>query len=298
VAHEAAQLASAQWALDDRDASKALALLDAMPAGVARRTQALRLRLQAQRLDNQPLAALQTARLLAKHQAFAPHVVQGLMRSLTAAAMNDARDSDQARAAWSTFNAQEKRDPIIAAQATRVFVKHGQSHFARTLIEPLWGSLEAMPADERAALAQALTTTWDRVDAPGAHERAALAGGGDASADTRAPVGVGAVEALDARSDWDTADSTTWLARLETTTRQLGQDAAIALAAGTLYAQRRLWGKARPALEQAAHSSSLAAPWRQRAWRRLAELARAQNDEARAQRCDQQAAALGAAEAS
>mgnify|MGYP003901464795 CR=1 FL=1 len=45
-------------------AASAIELLGELPAGVARRTQALRLRLLAQRLSQQPLHALQTARLL------------------------------------------------------------------------------------------------------------------------------------------------------------------------------------------------------------------------------------------
>jgi HemY protein len=55
---------------------RAGALLAALPPGVARRTQALRLKLQAARMARQPLDALHTARLLAKHQAFSPLVAQ------------------------------------------------------------------------------------------------------------------------------------------------------------------------------------------------------------------------------
>ena len=44
-------------------------------------TQALRLRLQASRLARQPMEALRTARLLAKHQAFSKVAAQGLLRS-------------------------------------------------------------------------------------------------------------------------------------------------------------------------------------------------------------------------
>ena len=46
-------LMAAEWALDDRDAARALSLLADLPPGVARRTQALRLKLQAQRLAGQ-----------------------------------------------------------------------------------------------------------------------------------------------------------------------------------------------------------------------------------------------------
>jgi len=46
-AEEGARLLASEWALEDRDAARALALLADLPPGVARRTQALRLKLQA-----------------------------------------------------------------------------------------------------------------------------------------------------------------------------------------------------------------------------------------------------------
>ncbi|MDQ5925637.1 MAG: Porphyrin biosynthesis protein, partial [Pseudomonadota bacterium] len=60
---EGARLMAAESALDDRDATRALRELAALPPGVARRTQALRLKLQAARLARQPMEALRTARL-------------------------------------------------------------------------------------------------------------------------------------------------------------------------------------------------------------------------------------------
>ena len=69
-AEEGARLLAAEWALDDRDAPRAIELLNALPLGVARRTHALRLKLQAARLGRQPQEALKTARLLVKHQGF------------------------------------------------------------------------------------------------------------------------------------------------------------------------------------------------------------------------------------
>lgn len=62
AADEGVRLMAAEWALDDRDAERALALLAELPPGLARRTQALRLKLQAARLARQPLDALRTAR--------------------------------------------------------------------------------------------------------------------------------------------------------------------------------------------------------------------------------------------
>src|SRR6185503_2904692 len=81
TAEEGARLLAAEWALDDRDAPRAIELLNALPHGVARRTHALRLKLQAARLGGQPQEALRTARLLIKHQGFSAVAGAGLVRS-------------------------------------------------------------------------------------------------------------------------------------------------------------------------------------------------------------------------
>jgi HemY protein len=68
---EGAQL-RARWSLDERDAGMALERLATLPAGMARRTLALRARLKAARMSHQTEQALETARLLGKHHAFSP----------------------------------------------------------------------------------------------------------------------------------------------------------------------------------------------------------------------------------
>jgi HemY protein len=253
AADEGAKLLAIEWALDDRDAQQALALLDALPAGAARRTQALRLRLQAQQQERQPLQALQTARLLAKHQGFRPNAARGLVRSLAIDALQATRDVDQLKTVWQKLDATERLDPFVAAEAAVLATQTGDGWddptTARGWLEPLWRKLATLPEDERAALATALTQ---------------------------------AVRGADAA----------WLARVEEAALAQPQDAAIAAAAGAVYAERQLWGKARPALEQAAKAQALPAHHRRAAWRSLAALARAQDDEPRAHDCDHEAARL------
>ena len=55
------QLRAARWALDDRDANRAMEWLDLMPQGASRRTVALRLRFKAARMAGRPLQALEMA---------------------------------------------------------------------------------------------------------------------------------------------------------------------------------------------------------------------------------------------
>ncbi len=155
-AEEGARLLAAEWALDDRDASRALELLSALPPGVARRTHALRLKLQASRLAKQPHEALKTARLLAKHQAFSKVAAQGLLRSLAFESFDGARDADQVRRVWFALENTDRRDPLVAARAAASLAAQGAIAEARSWLRPFWDRLGDLTEDERAALAQGL----------------------------------------------------------------------------------------------------------------------------------------------
>ena len=122
---EAPLLRAAEWALEDRDAVAAQQLLESLPAGVARRTHALRLKLQAQRLAAQPAEALKTARLLAKHQAFPEGATQGLLRSLGTQVLDAAQDIDQLRQAWASLEPWDRRDALLVAHAAQRAAKLG-----------------------------------------------------------------------------------------------------------------------------------------------------------------------------
>lgn len=155
-AEEGTRLLAAEWALDDRDAERALELLGELPMGVARRTHALRLRLQATRLGRQPQEALKTARLLAKHQGFSKEAAQGLLRSLAFESLDTARDAEQLRRVWAQLDPLDRRDPFVAARAATRAAAHGGSDEARGWLRPFWERLAELNADERGALALAL----------------------------------------------------------------------------------------------------------------------------------------------
>ncbi|HET7793577.1 MAG TPA: heme biosynthesis HemY N-terminal domain-containing protein [Rhizobacter sp.] len=158
-AEEGARLLAAEWALDDRDATRALELLAALPPGVARRTHALRLKLQASRLANQPTEALKTARLLAKHQAFSKVAAQGLLRSLAFESLDGARDADQVRRVWFGLENADRRDPFVAARAAACLSAQGAAAEARAWLRPFWDRLGDLSTDERAALAHGLVAS-------------------------------------------------------------------------------------------------------------------------------------------
>jgi HemY protein len=246
---DAARLLAAEWALDERDAARALQMLDALPAGAARRTQALRLRLQAARIAREPMEALRTARLLANHQAFSPLVAQALLRSLAAEALEHTHDLQQLRRLWNQLDQADRRDPPVVARAAQRAVQLGGGDEARQWLRPFWDRLAELAREDRDTIALAL-------------------------ADAREGIG---------------AD---WLPRLEAAAQSFGHEGPVVVAVGLCFAERQLWGKARPLLEQAAASPALAATQRRRAWRTLAAMARQDGDEARAQGHERAAAAL------
>ncbi len=155
-AEEAARLLAAEWALDDRDAQRALESLEQLPPGVGRRTHALRLKLQALRLARQPLAALQTARLLANHQAFSPVVAQSLLRSLAAETLEGAHDAQQLRRLWGQFDTADRRDATVSARAALRAVQLDAADDARQWLKPFWERLSELAREDRDQVALAL----------------------------------------------------------------------------------------------------------------------------------------------
>lgn len=153
---DGARLLAIEWALDDRDEPRAEAWLAELPAGLARRTQALRLKLKAQRMALRPLDALHTARLLSKHQAFSPAAAQGLLRSLACEALDAAHDTEQLRRCWQQFDLADQRDPFVAGRAARRAAALGDAEAGRQWLRPLWDELAKLEADGRTEVALAL----------------------------------------------------------------------------------------------------------------------------------------------
>ncbi len=153
---EAARLLAAEWALEDRDAGRAIEALEALPPGAARRTQALRLKLQATRMARRPLDALHTARLLANHQAFSPVVAQSLLRSLATETLEGAHDQQQLRRLWGSFDAADRRDAQVAARAAQRAAQLGATEDARLWLRPFWERLPELAREDRDQVALAL----------------------------------------------------------------------------------------------------------------------------------------------
>jgi HemY protein len=155
-AEDAAHLLAAEWALEDRDAPQALLALEALPPGAARRTHAMRLRLQAMRMARRPLEALHSARLLANHQAFSPLVAQALLRSLVAETLESTHDIQQLRRLWGQFDNADRRDPQVAARAALRAVQLDAPEDARQWLRPFWDRLAELSREDREQVALAL----------------------------------------------------------------------------------------------------------------------------------------------
>ena len=240
---EGLQLRAARWALDDHDARAALQWLDELPQGAARRTIALRLRLEAARLAGKTALALDTARLLAKHRAFSDVAALGVVRGLALQSLQEAHDPEQLQAAWGRLDPAERAMPEVAiAAAQRMLDLKGDAALARQWLMGLWEGMASRSADiaapHRSGVIRVLEQSFDQAS--------------------------GAPDAL-------------WLTRTEQAQMANPGDPCLQYLAGMTCMRLKLWGKAQQLLRLAAGrlDDPLLA---RRAWRALAQLAEQRDD--------------------
>lgn len=240
---EGIQLRAARWALDDRDLSLALQRLEELPQGVARRTLALRLRFKATRLAGQTRAALELARLLAKHRAFSAVAAHSIVRGLALELLQSAHDPVQLRQVWSQLDDNERRTPEVAIEAAeRLLQLQGEVALSLQWLQPVWeqstGTVPDVPPELRVKLILAL-------------ERAFSQAGG--------------------------APDAAWLARIESAQMRQPGDPLLQYLAGMACMHLSLWGKAQSLLRQCLNQLR-DAELRRNAWRALALLAEQRAD--------------------
>ena len=107
-------------------------------------------------MARQPLEALSTARLLAKHQAFSPLVAQSLLRSLVGETLENTHDVEQLRRLWGQFDPADRRDPQVAARTALRAVQLDAADDARQWLRPFWDRLSELSRDDREQIALAL----------------------------------------------------------------------------------------------------------------------------------------------
>jgi HemY protein len=163
---DGAVLRAARWALEDRDPEAAMGLLRTLPQGAARRTVALRTRLRASRQAGQPMEALETARLLAKHHAFSDVAARGILRGLAIDLLNGAYDVPQLMRAWGSLEPAERLMPEVAIHAAqRLVALRGEARLAREWLLPVWEQQAQLGEALRVKLVCALEEGMDSLDA-------------------------------------------------------------------------------------------------------------------------------------
>jgi HemY protein len=254
---EGTQLRAARWSLDDRDATASLVRLSALPPAVGRRMAAMRLQLKAARLAGQPLQALETASLLAKHRAFSPEVAESLVTRLILELLGQTHDTDSLQRVWKRLTPSQRLMPMVAAEAAlRCLQLGGAAATARLWLQDLWAPMQATP------------TTWSDVQL------------------------LRVVQAFDAcLPGVEAEDAFVWLSRVESAQQSQPRAAHLQYLAGMLCLRQCLWGKAQSLLAQAV--KNLQAPVLQRkAWIALAELAEQRQDAEQAAAAWKQAASV------
>jgi HemY protein len=162
---DGALLRAARWALEDREPETAMQLLQGLPQGTGRRTLALRTRLRASRQAGQPLEALDTARLLAKHHAFSPVAARSIVRGLAVDLLNGAYDVAQLQRAWMSLEPAERLLPEVAIHgAQRLVALGGDARLARDWLLPVWDTQAELNDSLRVKLVCALEEGLDSVD--------------------------------------------------------------------------------------------------------------------------------------
>lgn len=255
-AREGALLRAAEWAIEARDPAEAARWLAELPQGAARRIQAVRLRLRLAQLRHDSRAALDMARLLAKHRAFSPEAVRTVLRGLWIEALRDARDEDGLFAVWRSLHGDERRDPARALALL--------AHVERLAAEGLLDATGPVPR----AVDEAIRVAWAGYDTLTGADR---------------------LRAVAVVEPWLTRLDAAWLPRLEEAQQRNPSDAGLQYLAGQAYRTRGLWGKAQTLLQQAVRGLD-DRDLRRRCWCALAELAEQRGDEAAAGHAWKQAA--------
>lgn len=159
-------LRAARWALEDRDPAAAMEWLKGLPLGAARRTLSLRTRLRASRQAGQPLEAMETARLLAKHHAFSEVAAGSILRGLAIDLLNGAYDVAQLQRAWNLLEPSERTMPEVAIHgAQRLSTLRGDARLARDWLLPIWDTQAQLAEPLRVKLVCALEEGLDSIDA-------------------------------------------------------------------------------------------------------------------------------------
>ncbi len=268
---DALRLRAARWRVEDREPAQALSLLDSLGQGAVRRTQALRLKLQAHQALGEPGPALDAARLLHKHRAFAGGTGEVIVRTLVLESLAQARSPSQLQSAWDALEPAERQWRDVALAATeRWLALGGDGARATQWLQPAWDECLRQPAqwtaEQRTRLVGALAT--------------ACARGAGHPHDDLGDDGAGSVLPAAKASSPGSALLNAWLVRCEQAVLQFPQVGEFHFLAAAVCRELQLWGKAQQWLSTSLVGLGAGHPMRPLALAWLAELAEQRGDAA------------------
>ena len=259
---EGVQLRAARWAMDDRAPLEALRWLAEMPMGAARRTVALRLRLKAARQAGQTDVALETARLLDKHRAFATGSGITIIQSLTLEMLTATRDASQLQNAWNRLEQRDRLSPSLAVAASNHLLDvGGDASLSRQWLLPVWEQMVCADVVKGAPIA--MVSNDQKIGLLRVLERGFAKTSGVPDA--------------------------TWLTRIESAQVNRPGDPLLQYLAGITCMHLQLWGKAQQLLRQSVPKLANT-PLERTAWLALARLAEQRGDTTAATAAYRQAA--------
>lgn len=163
-AADAIRLQQIQWMIDDQDMVGAHQALDQLDPTVAKRIPTLQMRLQVNRLEGSPLAALETVRQLVKHKAYTALQAEQSVAESAGKLLDSALDERQLESAWNQLNHKEQHMPAVSAYAAMRFAKFNNPKQACDLITNCWTELASLSEKARLALLYTLDQILPHTD--------------------------------------------------------------------------------------------------------------------------------------
>ncbi|MGL4668782.1 MAG: heme biosynthesis HemY N-terminal domain-containing protein [Saezia sp.] len=158
------QLMQIEWLISDSKPEQAREAFNKLDPGIANRIAALQLQLQIDRMQNQPLSALKTIKLLAKHRAYQPEEAEKIIIESACKLLETSNDTQELQKIWDSLDKKDKKIPTIIAYAARHFAILGDHKNAHKLIESSWNDFSAMGDEVKNNLLMTLDMTLENAD--------------------------------------------------------------------------------------------------------------------------------------
>ena len=155
------QLLQIEWLINSNKPEQAREAFNKLDPGVAKRIAALQLQLQIDRMQNQPLSALKTIKLLAKHHAYGTEEAEKITIESACKLLEATNDVQELQQAWDSLDKKDKKLPAVMAYAARHFAILGDAKSALQHIASSWNALSAITPEVKDNLLMTLDMTLE-----------------------------------------------------------------------------------------------------------------------------------------